>query len=339
MAEVKVKTTALVSGDSNNKIFRTYYESHPEKAEGILQALMIDKNHSEAYLADIIFSETIGPDSFRQMTSALTLYDEFRERTGVEFTMASPNDYYFALVVNKLVADGAKAARPECRITSFQQLSDIRKIFGSSKKLDYAEYIIGGDHSKQKIKYIKCPITLKFLSSNAELKIPVKKNLFGATFRIDGGSGKNSGTKYPAVLTFEDDPNAKEYIVPHAIWYKWIKDRVEQRPTPNFLAAETGLLKFYLKPDSKGFTQIMDFNGVKKALDVVNSYEYEINQFHELVFKCPPDCLTDLIEDPDECGFGWEDHGERRHVLKNRRGGFYIVNADENSDALVVYTG
>ena len=332
MAE-DILLTTLKSGDTDNNIFKVFFKSHPDKAEFILTAICKEPSVTEGELKDLIFNEEIDADNYRQLTSALTLADEFTKRTGVAFTHPV-TDYYFALVVNKLITDG-KAPR-EARITNISQLTDIHKLIGAGTKfLDYSQYIVGCDHSKQKIKFIKCKVPMKDLSSDIEIKLPVVKSLFGATFRLAMGGGK---AKAPASMKFAEDPDEKEYFIPETIWHHWLEELVNKRPTPNFLFAEAPMLKFYIKPDAKRFDEVLNANGMRKCVECINSYDSEINQFHELVIRCAPQYLTEIL-DPDESDkFEWEDHGDKMHILKYRAGsGFYVVNT--NGEALTVFAG
>lgn len=319
----EILLTNLRSGDSNNNIFKTYYQAHPDKAEGFAQCLCNQPHTCESDIAGIIYNGDISADNFRKLVSGLTVYDEFVKRTGIEFSR-NVNDYYFALVVNKMVADGQ--APKETKITSDAQLTDLHKVLG--KNLNYSDYVVGGDHSKNKIKYIKCKVPMKFLNSDIELKVPVKKNFFGTTFRL-------ATEKVPATMTFIEDPDEKEYIVPAALWQAWTKELVSKRPTPNFLFAESKFLQFYIKPEPKNFRETLSANGMKKGLDIINAYKYEINNYNELVLFCDAESMAELKEDAEDKGYKWEPHMNGQNILKSNSGKFYVV--DTSGDAITVF--
>ena len=329
MADNKIELATLRSGDMDNAMFKSYYSSRPEIAEKNLSIMCSSPNQAECDISGCIYYGEVSQDNLRRIIGFLTLYPEFQKRTGVEFN-TPVTDYYFATIINNMVSDG-KVPR-ECRILSDQQLKDIHKLLSGGKYIDYSQYVIGGDHSKQKVKYIKCKVKMDFLNSDIELKVPVKKNLFGATFRLANESHS------PAIMSFAEDPDANEYVLPTAIWGDWMEEMVDKRPTPNFLAVEAKTLQFYIKPQPKHFREALSANGMAKGLDILNAYDADFNGYHELVIKCDPETLKELKEEVANRSshFTWEGHSGGINVLKHNGGRFYVV--DKSGDTLAVYT-
>ena len=328
----KFELATLRSGeDMNNTMFKSYYNSRPEIAEKNLSIMCSSPNQAEGDISGCIFYGEVSQDNLRRIVGFLTLYPEFQKRTGVEFDTPVA-DYYFAAIINNMVSDG-KVPR-ECRILSTQQLTDIHKLLGGGKYIDYSQYVIGGDHSKQKVKYIKCKVKMDFLNSDIELKVPVKKNLFGATFRL----ANEKSTTAPAIMSFAEDPDANEYVLPTSIWSAWVDELVSKRPTPNFLAVEAKTLQFYIKPQPKHFREALSANGMAKGLDILNAYDADFNGYHELVIKCDPETIKELKEEVANRSshFTWEGHSGGINVLKHNGGRFYVV--DKSGDTLAVYT-
>ena len=329
MADNKIELATLRSGDMDNAMFKSYYNSRPEIAEKNLSIMCSSPNQAESDISGCIYYGEVSQDNMRRIIGFLTLYPEFQKRTGVEFN-TPVTDYYFATIINNMVSDG-KVPR-ECRILSDQQLKDIHKLLSGGKYIDYSQYVIGGDHSKQKVKYIKCKVKMDFLNSDIELKVPVKKNLFGATFRLANESHS------PAIMSFAEDPDANEYVLPTAIWGDWMEELVNKRPTPNFLAIEAKTLQFYIKPQPKHFREALSANGMAKGLDILNAYDADFNGYHELVIKCDPETIKELKEEVANRSshFTWEGHSGGINVLKHTGGRFYVV--DKSGDTLAVYT-
>lgn len=329
MADNKIELATLRSGDMDNAMFKSYYNSRPEIAEKNLSIMCSSPNQAECDISGCIYYGEVSQDNLRRIVGFLTLYPEFQKRTGVEFN-TPVTDYYFATIINNMVSDG-KVPR-ECRILSDQQLKDIHKLLSGGKYIDYSQYVIGGDHSKQKVKYIKCKVKMDFLNSDIELKVPVKKNLFGATFRLANESHS------PAIMSFAEDPDANEYVLPTAIWGDWMEELVNKRPTPNFLAVEAKTLQFYIKPQPKHFREALSANGMAKGLDILNAYDADFNGYHELVIKCDPETIKELKEEVANRSshFTWEGHSGGINVLKHTGGRFYVV--DKSGDTLAVYT-
>lgn len=329
MADNKLELASLRSGDMDNAMFKSYYNSRPEIAEKNLSIMCSSPNQAEGDISGCIYYGEVSQDNMRRIIGFLTLYPEFQKRTGVEFN-TPVTDYYFATIINNMVSDG-KVPR-ECRILSDQQLKDIHKLLSGGKYIDYSQYVIGGDHSKQKVKYIKCKVKMDFLNSDIELKVPVKKNLFGATFRLANESHS------PAIMSFAEDPDANEYVLPTAIWGDWMEEMVDKRPTPNFLAVEAKTLQFYIKPQPKHFREALSANGMAKGLDILNAYDADFNGYHELVIKCDPETIKELKEEVANRSthFTWEGHSGGINVLKHTGGRFYVV--DKSGDTLAVYT-
>lgn len=329
MADNKIELATLRSGDMDNAMFKSYYNSRPEIAEKNLSIMCSSPNQAECDISGCIYYGEVSQDNLRRIIGFLTLYPEFQKRTGVEFN-TPVTDYYFATIINNMVSDG-KVPR-ECRILSDQQLKDIHKLLSGGKYIDYSQYVIGGDHSKQKVKYIKCKVKMDFLNSDIELKVPVKKNLFGATFRLANESHS------PAIMSFAEDPDANEYVLPTAIWGEWMEEMVDKRPTPNFLAIEAKTLQFYIKPQPKHFREALSANGMAKGLDILNAYDADFNGYHELVIKCDPETIKELKEEVANRSshFTWEGHSGGINVLKHTGGRFYVV--DKSGDTLAVYT-
>lgn len=329
MADNKLELATLRSGDMDNAMFKSYYNSRPEIAEKNLSIMCSSPNQAEGDISGCIYYGEVSQDNMRRIIGFLTLYPEFQKRTGVEFN-TPVTDYYFATIINNMVSDG-KVPR-ECRILSDQQLKDIHKLLSGGKYIDYSQYVIGGDHSKQKVKYIKCKVKMDFLNSDIELKVPVKKNLFGATFRLANESHS------PAIMSFAEDPDANEYVLPTAIWGEWMEELVNKRPTPNFLAVEAKTLQFYIKPQPKHFREALSANGMAKGLDILNAYDADFNGYHELVIKCDPETIKELKEEVANRSshFTWEGHSGGINVLKHNGGRFYVV--DKSGDTLAVYT-
>ena len=331
MADNKLELATLRSGDMDNAMFKSYYNSRPEIAEKNLSIMCSSPNQAEGDISGCIYYGEVSQDNMRRIIGFLTLYPEFQKRTGVEFN-TPVTDYYFATIINNMVSDG-KVPR-ECRILSDQQLKDIHKLLSGGKYIDYSQYVIGGDHSKQKVKYIKCKVKMDFLNSDIELKVPVKKNLFGATFRL----ANEKSTTAPAIMSFAEDPDANEYVLPTSIWSAWVDELVSKRPTPNFLAVEAKTLQFYIKPQPKHFREALSANGMAKGLDILNAYDADFNGYHELVIKCDPETIKELKEEVANRSshFTWEGHSGGINVLKHNGGRFYVV--DKSGDTLAVYT-
>ena len=316
--------THVLNGDmSNESVISKYRDQNIARAR--LSGYLHDYNTFVSKVIDSIFTADITQEVYQNIAEVLTFWDAIMEARNEQFDL-SPNDLYFALLVNF----AATRQRIIPRIKSYSGLYSAKAAARENNhNLDYRDYVMNKEGEADFAgDYIKVTIQPRGYNVPFDIEVPVKKVGFKKL-----GIVKLCTDNVPSRLSFKEDLDGNKYTIPAYLWLNMMKKGVSRFNKVRFSKLEEKNVAQMMDTDHKYIQDILEANDFETLLTIDRDTSFGVdfdkddgNLIIQHVREVPS---LDENDSAEYAGLAWKPVGGQSYKLVSPN--FYIVGTKNNA--------